>query len=159
AGLNTFFNGKFTQFKSAQELRTHDIYTLFVSRNGDVWVGTSKAGMGRIRNLQFENFSEGTDISVDTVWSIFEDREGILWVGTVALGLNSFIKNSIAGNASPNRSFSVMIQQVSVDGIPVQQGKSIETQNGNLEFRFTALKFLDSQNVEFKYKLEGFDED
>jgi len=109
--------------------------------------------------LKFENLSDSDALDVNTVWSIFEDREGILWVGTVALGLNSFIKNSTEDIATANRSFSVMIQQASVDGIPVQQGKSIETQNGNLEFRFTALKFLDSQNVEFKYKLEGFDED
>jgi signal transduction histidine kinase/ActR/RegA family two-component response regulator len=111
-----------------------------------------------MRNLKYEDFSVNDEMKVNSVWSIFEDREGILWVGTVALGLNSFIKNSIAGKASSNRSFSVMIQQASVDGLPVQQGKSIETQNGNLEFRFTALKFLDLQNMEFKYKLEGFDE-
>ena len=159
SGLNMFYNGKFTQFTTEQGLRTNDIYTLFVSRNGDVWVGTSKAGIGRIRNLKFEDFSGSDDLNVNTVWSIFEDREGIVWVGTVALGLNSFIKNSIAGNASSTRSFSVIIQQPSVDGIPVQPGKAIETQNGNLEFKFTALKFLDFQNVEFKYKLEGFDED
>ncbi len=159
SGLNMFYNGQFAQFTTKQGLRTNDIYTLFVSRNGDVWVGTSKAGMGRIRNLKFENFSVSDDLNVNTVWSIFEDREGILWVGTTAFGLNSFIKNSITGDASSTRSFSVIIQQASVDGIPVQPGKAIETQNGNLEFKFTALKFLDFQNVEFKYKLEGFDED
>lgn len=159
AGLNMFYKGKFKQFTTAQGLATNDIYTLFVSRDGDVWVGTSKAGMGRVRNLKFENFAVGDDLNVNTVWSIFEDREGILWVGTAALGLNSFIKNSDARILSSNRSFSVIIQQAAVDGIPVQHGKSIETQNGNLEFKFTALKFLDLQKVEFKYKLEGFDRD
>jgi signal transduction histidine kinase/ActR/RegA family two-component response regulator/streptogramin lyase len=159
SGLKMFKNGQLTKFTAAQGLRSNDIYTLFVSHDGDVWIGTSKAGIGRIRNLKYEDFSVSHELKVNSVWSIFEDREGILWVGTVALGLNSFIKNSMPGNASSNRSFSVMIQQASVDGLPVQQGKSIETQNGNLEFRFTALKFLDLQNVEFKYKLEGFDED
>lgn len=159
SGLYMFKNGHFTQFTKAQGLRTNDIYTLLVSRDGDVWIGTLKAGIGRIRNLKYEDFSASDELKVDTVWSIFEDREGILWVGTVALGLNSFIKDSLAGAASSKRSFSVMIQQASVDGIPAQPGKSVETQNGNLEFRFTALKFSDLQNVEFKYKLEGFDED
>lgn len=159
SGLYMFKNGQFTQFTTSQGLRSNDIYTLLVSHDGDVWVGTSKAGIGRIRNLKYEDFSGSDELKVNSVWSIFEDREGILWVGTVALGLNSLIKNSIAGTASPNRSFSVMIQQASVDGIPVQKEKSIETQNGNLEFRFTALKFRDLKNVEFKYKLEGFDKD
>lgn len=159
SGLKIFKNGQFTQFTTAQGLRSNDIYTLLVSHDGDVWLGTSKAGIGRIRNFKYEDFSVSDELKVNTVWSIFEDREGILWVGTVALGLNSFIKNSMANAAIANRSFSVMIQQASVDGLPVQQGKSIETQNGNLEFRFTALKFLDLRNVEFKYKLEGFDED
>lgn len=159
SGLKIFKNGQFTQFTTAQGLRSNDIYTLLVSHDGDVWLGTSKAGIGRIRNFKYEDFSVSDELKVNTVWSIFEDREGILWVGTVALGLNSFIKNSMADAAIANRSFSVMIQQASVDGLPVQQGKSIETQNGNLEFRFTALKFLDLRNVEFKYKLEGFDED
>lgn len=159
SGLKIFKNGQFTQFTTAQGLRSNDIYTLLVSHDGDVWLGTSKAGIGRIRNFKYEDFSVSDELKVNTVWSIFEDREGILWVGTVALGLNSFIKNSMTNAAIANRSFSVMIQQASVDGLPVQQGKSIETQNGNLEFRFTALKFLDLRNVEFKYKLEGFDED
>lgn len=159
SGLKIFKNGQFTQFTTAQGLRSNDIYTLLVSHDGDVWLGTSKAGIGRIRNFKYEDFSVSDELKVNTVWSIFEDREGILWVGTVALGLNSFIKNSMADAAIANRSFSVMLQQASVDGLPVQQGKSIETQNGNLEFRFTALKFLDLRNVEFKYKLEGFDED
>ncbi|HEY7161408.1 MAG TPA: ATP-binding protein, partial [Acidobacteriota bacterium] len=157
SGLKMFKNGQLTQFTTAQGLRSNEIYSLLVSHDGDVWVGTSKAGVGRIRNLQFENFTVSDALDVNSVWSIFEDREGILWIGTIALGLNSFIKNS--ETVSSIRSFSVMIQQASVDGIPVQQGKSIETQNGNLEFNFTALKFLDSQDVEFKYKLEGFDED
>jgi signal transduction histidine kinase/ActR/RegA family two-component response regulator len=156
SGLKIFKNGQFTQF-TAKGLRSNEIYSLLVSHDGDIWVGTSKAGIGRIRNLQFENLTLSDVLDVNTVWSIFEDREGILWVGTIALGLNNFIKNS--GAVSSIRSFSVMIQQASVDGIPAQQGKSIETQNGNLEFSFTALKFLDSQDVEFKYKLEGFDED
>ncbi|MCI0447817.1 hypothetical protein L0152_31960, partial [bacterium] len=159
SGLNMFYNGKFTQFTTAQGLGSNDIYTLFASRNGDVWVSTAKAGMGRIRNLKFEKFNVNDDLNVNTIWSIFEDREGILWVGTVSLGLNSFIKDSPAKILSSDRTFSVIIQQASVDGIPVQAGEAIETQNGNLEFRFTALKFLDLQNVEFKYKLEGFDED
>ncbi len=159
SGLNIYKDGQFTQFTTAQGLRSNDIYTLLVSHDGDVWVGTSKAGIGRIRNLKYEDFSGNDELKVNTVWSIFEDREGLLWVGTVALGLNSFIKTSAGGNASTERSFSVIIQQASVDGIPVQAGKAIETQNGNLEFKFTALKFLDFHNVEFKYKLEGFDQD
>jgi signal transduction histidine kinase/ActR/RegA family two-component response regulator len=159
SGLNTFHNGKFKQFSTAQGLGSNDIFTLLVSRNGDVWVGTEKAGMGRIRNLKFENFTVSDDLNVNTVYSIFEDREGIFWVGTGAFGLNSFIKNSPVEIASSRRSFSVIIQQASVGGIPIHAGRAIETQNGNLEFRFTALKFRDFQKVEFKYKLEGFDKD
>jgi signal transduction histidine kinase/CheY-like chemotaxis protein len=159
SGLNQFKDGKIKTFNTEEGLTSNVIYTMMVDRSGNLWIGTEKGGMGQMHDGKFVNFTGNDDLSVHSVWSIFEDREGILWVGTLALGLNSFSKMDASPGSSYKPEFPVMIEQVLIDGIPIKRNESVESERGNVQFHFTALKFRNSEKLQFKYKLENYDED
>jgi signal transduction histidine kinase/ligand-binding sensor domain-containing protein/DNA-binding response OmpR family regulator len=94
------FNVRTHQYKyyKAQERRTElpdrYIQTLFVSRNGEVWVLIRRHGISRLNpvNGRFTRYTAGSkgQLSSNDVLSIYEDNDGIIWIGTHLGGLNRF---------------------------------------------------------------------
>ena len=59
--------------------------SLFISRDGTLWVGFSlseTAGIGRIRDGQLRTYGEREGLTPGTVNAIIEDVEGTIWAGT-----------------------------------------------------------------------------
>jgi signal transduction histidine kinase/ligand-binding sensor domain-containing protein/DNA-binding response OmpR family regulator len=62
--------------------------TVFVSRNGKVWVGTVSKGLDRFDPITktFTHFTHNPDdpgsLNDNNISSILEDRQGVIWVGT-----------------------------------------------------------------------------
>jgi diguanylate cyclase (GGDEF)-like protein len=82
-----------------------------------------------------------------TLW--FGSHKGLMSVDTAHLKLSSL--------APP-----VVVEEVKVDGralpdSPAGAGAEAPPGRGNLEFRFTALSFIEHDRLHFKYRLEGFD--
>ena len=79
------FDGKaFTRFPEIKGLSGNDIYTIFETRTGDIWIGASGVGAYRYDGKNFTLFGE-TDRKHWTrnfgVQDILEDRNGTLWFG------------------------------------------------------------------------------
>jgi len=94
-GLEHFQDGNFqklqtTQFDSSQ-LRVRSILT---DRDGSLWVGTSDAGLLRIRGSQVEKYSESDGLSGNTVSHILQDQEGSIWMITNR-GIDRFTDQSV----------------------------------------------------------------
>jgi ligand-binding sensor domain-containing protein len=51
-------------------------------RNGNLWFGTTGAGVYRYDGSSFVNFTASDGLSNDYVWCVSEDRSGHLWFGT-----------------------------------------------------------------------------
>ena len=56
--------------------------TLYVDRNGLLWIGTDSDGIYRVRNGKAEHYGIAEGLSGKSVDLFYEDREGNLWVGT-----------------------------------------------------------------------------
>jgi signal transduction histidine kinase/ligand-binding sensor domain-containing protein len=94
---------------------------LFLDKNGFLWIGTDRGGLGLFDPVteDFTRFmhdpaDEGS-LSSDRVYSICEDSKGVLWVGT-ALGLNRMDRQSMTfrhhglGDGFPNDVIYAMLE-------------------------------------------------
>ncbi len=88
--LERFENGSWSS-RSFPEIPADnsDVTTLFVDRNGVLWIGTGSHGMFRIRGAEVEHFGNADGLSSDAVGRFFQDAEGTLWVVT-SEGIDNF---------------------------------------------------------------------
>jgi signal transduction histidine kinase/ligand-binding sensor domain-containing protein/CheY-like chemotaxis protein/AraC-like DNA-binding protein len=76
-----------------KSVKSNEISSIYADKQGDVWIGTTKAGVSKV-NLYQKPFyhlaaKPGTSWSLNAsdVYSVFLDDLGILWIGTIR-GLN-----------------------------------------------------------------------
>ncbi len=83
-GLVRFDGQTFTKFPETKGLFDTDIYTIYVTRSGDVWIGATGVGAYRYSGGTFTLYDQ-TDRPYWTryfgVQSMLEDRDGNLWFG------------------------------------------------------------------------------
>lgn len=63
------------------------VWELFPAACGDVWVGTSGSGLGRIRGTEILQITTDDGLPSNTISAICEDREGNIWAGSSGGGL------------------------------------------------------------------------
>ena len=78
-----------------------EIRKLYKDRNGNLWLATSKQGLGRLSQqdtaqISYKRYDPGncSSISSDDVYDIQENSKGDLWVSTYGGGLNYYDKAS-----------------------------------------------------------------
>ncbi|MBX2989708.1 MAG: hypothetical protein KF749_00920, partial [Bacteroidetes bacterium] len=84
----------------SQRAEEHNIKSLMIDRDGDLWAGSVTHGMFRF-NRQTETFTayvhhpdDSTSLANNGVWSLFQDSKGRIWVATFGGGLTLFDKAS-----------------------------------------------------------------
>jgi signal transduction histidine kinase/CheY-like chemotaxis protein/ligand-binding sensor domain-containing protein len=84
-------------------------------------------------------------------------EDGTVWFSTTA-GVVRVDPARLQTNRLPP---PILIEGVTIDGrtSPVDGAITVPPGSGDLEVRYTALSFVNSQAIRFKYKLEGFDKD
>jgi len=73
---------QFSKFTSAEGLCSDEILSIFQDREGNIWLGTSGAGICKFESMRFSIYSEKGGLVDNMVFSIFEDRSGNYWFGT-----------------------------------------------------------------------------
>jgi PAS domain S-box-containing protein len=78
-GVVRFDGTRFTVFtkENTPALRTNDIFTLFVSRDGTLWIGTRGGGAVRYSGGQFVR----VPIRLRYIFGIAESDDGAIWIG------------------------------------------------------------------------------
>lgn len=83
-GLVRWDGKTFTKFPETQGLFDTDIYTIYATKSGDVWIGATGVGAYRYDGTTFTLFDQ-TDRPYWTryfgIQSMLEDRQGTLWFG------------------------------------------------------------------------------
>ena len=86
--LFPFFNEKFTHYKtnriSNSETDQYEVNTIFESKNGQIWLGTSGGGLATF-DKKTETISYCN--TPKEVYGIVEDEKGYLWLSTAANGI------------------------------------------------------------------------
>lgn len=163
-GLNRFRDGKFVSFTTAADV----IYRILEDKQQNLWCSSNK-GIFRINKSEldkgvvspvFYGPADGTltrECSGGGHPAGWKTTDGRMWFATIK-GLAVIDPEHIPLNTSPP---PIAIEQLFVDNqsIPLTQKVTLSPGIARLDFYFTALSFIAPENVRFKYKLEGFDDD
>jgi signal transduction histidine kinase len=94
-GVQRYADGKWAPFVvpgfDGSTVRSH---TLFVDRQGTLWIGTESKGLYRVHDGHADRYDRSDGLSGNQIHSMHEDREGNLWVATDR-GLDMFRDTSV----------------------------------------------------------------
>jgi signal transduction histidine kinase/CheY-like chemotaxis protein/ligand-binding sensor domain-containing protein len=173
SGLNRIAGTHLTAFTRAQGMQESDITCVLEDDDGYLWIA-ARDGMLRVSRADLDAVAEGrkravvtqrfgvadgmrgtSDFSFGSSPSAWQGRDHKLYFATYGGLLEIDRARLMSYQPAP----PVLIERVT-DGRqkPVGAGGWIRA-GGNLEFHYTALTFLFSEFIQFRYKLEGFDAD
>jgi ligand-binding sensor domain-containing protein/signal transduction histidine kinase len=158
-GLNKFRDGKFGSFANTPDV----IYRILEDEQRNLWCSSNK-GIFRVNKNDldhpvFYGPADGTltrECSGGGHPAGWKTSDGRIWFATIK-GLAVIDPENIPLNTTPP---PIAIEQLFVDNqsIPLTQKVMLSPGIARLDFYYTALSFIAPENVRFKYKLEGFDD-
>ena len=173
-GLNRLKDGKLTSFRERDGLFDDTVYTIVEDGASNLWMGSnrgiwhvSKADLAAFadrRRQAIKSVSYGKDDGLRSISvagggnsspNSWRTTDGRLWFPT-SLGVVVVDPTSIRINPTPP---PVVVERLTANGRAVAPNAPIDAGFRDLEFEYTALSFVASREVAFRYKLEGFDKD
>jgi len=184
SGLGRFKDGRFTRYTTKEGLFDNGVFQILEDDFGRVWMSCNR-GIYRVRKQELNDFAEGKISKVTSVvfgksdgmenvecnggrWPAgIKARDGKLWFPTMG-GVAVIDPATVTTNAQPP---AVVIEAARIDNQVVRTelfqsalsnpatGLELLPQQNNFEIQYTALSFIDAENLKFKYKLEGQDPD
>ena len=88
-GIRRLVETKIEPYSIPNSTQHFTVSRLLRDRDGNLWIGTSDAGLAHVHKGRTDVFSQADGLSDDYVATLFEDREGSLWIGTKG-GLDRF---------------------------------------------------------------------
>jgi signal transduction histidine kinase/ligand-binding sensor domain-containing protein len=173
-GMARFKDDRFTRYTTREGLFDNGAFQILEDSRGNLWMSCNR-GIYRVSKQEMTDVAEGrlrtvTSVSYGTSdgmrsveanggsWPAgIKARDGTLWFptqdGVVMIDAENVPR---AAEAPP-----VRIEACRVDLTPVSVHAPVRLEPGsqNLEIEYTALTFINSAKVRFKYKLQGLDED
>ena len=171
-GVSRLRNGEFFSFNSSNGLGTDSVFQLIPDYTGAVWL-TSNRGIGSFKLTQADAVASGKEKSLNTKYFGVSDglRSGGVTSTSLSMtdGLGRIWFTLIDGFAIydpvkvTNKTIpSVQLQDITVDNeLASCQDQLLVLQPSakRLRIKFTCLSFISSEQIEFRYKLTGFDAD
>ena len=67
-----------------------DVRAIATGPDGEIWIGSQGAGLGRWKNGAFRTFPATNGLAANSILSLFCETNGTLWIGTLDLGLSRY---------------------------------------------------------------------
>ena len=184
SGLGRFKDGKFTSYTSKDGLFDNGVFQILEDDFGWLWMSCNR-GIYRVRKQELNDFADGKVKTLTCLsynkndgmpssecnggrWPAgVKTRDGKLWFPTMG-GIAMIDPAAVKANTQPPpvviEAMRVNNQAVTYDVWEAAKGSlqsAIEVKPGqdNFEIEYTALSFINSENLRFRYKLEGADEE
>ena len=171
-GLNRLSGSKFTSIAMKNGLSDDKIFQILEDRKHDFWMSSNR-GIFRVSEQQLRDFADGKITSIQSVpYGVSEGmksrecnggfqpagwaaRDGKVWFPTMNGAVVIDPANPSAAGLRPQ----VRVEAVVVDRQAFAPGETIRLAlgEGKLEFHYTGISLSAAKRVNFKYKLEGFD--
>ncbi|MCB1034471.1 MAG: hypothetical protein KDD47_11625, partial [Acidobacteria bacterium] len=174
AGLNRVEDGRVFAFDRSLGLHSDAILQILEDDQGYLWMGSNQ-GIFRIAKSELDEVARGRRAAVTS--SVFgkadgmraaecnggyqpsgwKDHAGRLWFPTIR-GVVMVDPARLRSNPVPP---GLSIESVLVDGTATDLGRKAVFEPGRkrFEFTYTALSFSAPEQVRFRYRLEGYDND
>jgi len=173
-GMARFSDGKFTRYTTREGLFDNGVFQILEDGRGNFWMSSNR-GIYRVRRQELEEFAEGRRATITSVaygksdgmlnvecnggrWPAgIRTREGTLWFPTQG-GVAVIDPAAVPTNPQPP---PVHVESLLIDNAPVEFGREVAVQpdQENFEIRYTALSYINSENIRFRYRLEGLNRD
>jgi signal transduction histidine kinase/ligand-binding sensor domain-containing protein len=176
-GLSRFKDGRFTRYTTKEGLFNDGVFQILEDARGNFWMSCNR-GIYRVSKHELNEFAAGSLASITSVsygrsdgmlnpecnggiWPAgARTRDGKLWFPTQD-GVVVIDPEAIPFNAQPP---PVIIESFLLDRAPIaslgfDRPARIAPGWENFEIEYTALSFVNSERLRFKYKLEGLDQD
>jgi len=184
SGLARFKDGRFTRYTTNDGLFDNGVFQILEDDSGRFWMSSNR-GIFRVHKQELNDFADGRLKTIHSLAYNKEDgmpstecnggrwpagvktRDGKLWFPTMG-GLAMIDPASIKSNTQPP---PVVIEEMHINHERVRNAEwdaalrdppeaiRILPGQGNFEIKYAALSFINSENLRFKYKLEGVDRD
>jgi signal transduction histidine kinase/ligand-binding sensor domain-containing protein len=184
SGLGRFKDGRFTRYTVKDGLFDNGVFQILEDDYGWFWMSCNR-GIYRVRKGELIDFAAGRVKALNSLaynksdgmpssecnggrWPAgVKTRDGKLWFPTME-GLAVIDPAAVKANTQPP---PVVIEGMRINNQPaaLEGGHSaignplsairIEPGLDNFEIEYTALSFINSENMRFKYKLEGANQD
>jgi len=82
--------GNFTNYNTENGLPMSSISSSLIDKNGNLWFGTSGAGVCRYDGKSFTTYTTEQGLANNNLLSIYEDNKGNLWFGTNGGGVSCY---------------------------------------------------------------------
>lgn len=169
-GLSRFRDGRFVTYKKENGLFDNGVFQILEDRNGYLWISCNR-GIYRVSRGELNDFAAGRISRINSVAYGKNDgmlniecnggrlpagikaRDGKFWFPTQA---GVALVDPDAVHPSPHAP-PVLIESVTLErqAVDFRNGVTVEPGQQDLEISYTGLNFIKSDQVRFKYKLEG----
>lgn len=170
SGLNVMVGTQLRAFHKKDGIPNETIFQLLPDAEGHLWCG-SERGIFRLANAGAQSISRQHSIAIMEL-GIGEgmrtltctgipggarSSDGLLWFPTVK-GLSMV---NPAASTAPLPAVPVFLEDLSVDGVSVTLGDSLQLPpaTARLRFQYTGLFLGTPERLRFRYLLEGYDRD
>ena len=175
-GLARFKDGKFTRYNMGTGLPNDGAFQILEDDNRNFWISSNR-GIYRVSRDELNDFADGKIPRINSIAYGKSDgmlnaecnggrspagiraNDGRLWFPTMD-GVAVIEPRNIKVNSQPP---PVVIENVKIDdkdsGVLSESGIELEPAQQNFEIAYTALSFINSDNLRFKYKLDGLDDE
>ncbi len=173
SGLGRFKDGKFTNYTTADGLFSNGVFQILEDAHGNFWM-SSNQGIYRVSRRQLNDFADGKISAITSTFFGKSDgmlnrecnggrspagikaSDGRLWFPTQD-GVAIIDPANVEFNPLPP---PVVIESASLESLPLPMAKTLTIQPNqrNFEIHYTGLSFIKPEQVRFRYKLEGLDE-
>lgn len=173
-GLSRFKDGRFFNFNTENGLFTNGVFATVEDERGNFWMSSNK-GIYRVNKQSLNDFADGKNDHYDSFAygkqdgmlstecnggrqpSAIKTEDGKIWFPTLQ-GVAIVDPNAIKSNPLPP---PIEIESVLIDREKVDFTKTVSLNPSNtyLDINYTALSFIKSDQIPFRYKLEGLDKE
>lgn len=173
-GLIRFKENKFVTISQKNGLFHDNLHRILADRTEKFWL-TSNGGIFSVNKSELNDFADGkipnitskaftaadgmksSECSGEAQPAGWMSKEGKLWIPTIR-GLALIEPNQIKFNDLPP---PIHIEKVIIEQKEIAFDREFELPAGTneLEFHYTALSFLAPENVRFRYRLEGLEDE
>ena len=173
-GLVRYKGGRFFNYRVEHGLFNNGVFAILEDQRGNFWMSSNR-GIHRVSRQKLNDFAEGRIPKLNSVSYDEKDgmlnaecnggrlpaaikaRDGRLWFATMG---GIAIIDPEAETVNPNPP-PVVIENISIDRKPVERrAAQVELQPGqsNIAIEYTGLSLIKSEQIKFKYKLEGLED-
>jgi signal transduction histidine kinase/ligand-binding sensor domain-containing protein len=174
-GLVRLKDGKFFNYRVEHGLFNNGVFAILEDSRGSFWMSSNR-GIHRVSKQELNDFADGKISKLNSV--SYDQKDGMLNVecngGRLPAGIKTkdgklwfstlggvAIVDPEAESFNPNPP-PVVIENISIDRKPVDLGTSpaevvLQPGQSNIAIEYTGLSLIKSEQIKFKYKLEGLE--